>query len=203
MPSDSQSFDTFAKALPPSLFRTAVAVTGFATHYISSTDNKLAFDWDKFQEGVKGVKDDKLTVESFDQQTIYQESSEFQVMVDKVVEYLVKALGVAVTPAYLTELTEKIKSTFDGKNNESKDNFLWSWKEGSNTTVQYKVQFALPIDGTTDYFYSLVSTLNITAKCDNVEVLWGMINSSSSNYSVYIQAEKLIVVKDFVNPHSR
>ena len=61
--------------------------------------------------------------------------------------------------------------------------------------------FSVPNPDLPDWFYTLVTTIKLEADIQNESSWWGLVSSSSQNFSADISAMELIVQKGFRNPN--
>jgi len=176
----------------------------FAGSYVKlEKDDKRWFDWTAFKAAVDGYTGDDLTFDKFKTTTIAQSESTVKTMVDKIVKFLVTALSVIMDDAAIRSLTSTIEATYTNLKEKSSNGFLDFNKssDGHNSSWEYRIQFAFPNPDLPEFFYSLVTTIKLQADVTEEKAWWGLVGSSSKNFSATIDAMELVVMKGFKNPN--
>ena len=174
----------------------------FAGDYLAIEQKKSWFDWPSFKSAVGDYKGDDLTFDEFDKDTIAQNEYTVDVMVDKIVDFLAKALSVVLDPTAIVSLRAKVENTFTSLKEKSSDGFLSFNKstDGHNSSWEYRIQFAFPNPDLPNFFYSLVTTILLEADVVEESGWWGLTSSTSKNFSATIDAMELVVMKGFKDP---
>ncbi|KAF9256868.1 delta-endotoxin CytB [Marasmius fiardii PR-910] len=193
-------FDEFSK-LPGHLVPTSLQVAKFASHYLDLNPPK-SFQWPKFQEAVASYRGDDLALIKYDNNTIYQQERTVEIMVDKIVDFLKLALGVVLSAADIAALTQTILTTFTNLKVAESKNFADFTKTATNSSWQYRIQFAFPNPDLPDYFYSLVTTIKLQAAVHEETWWFGLKKETSSNFSAEIDSMRLAVQKGFKDPRA-
>lgn len=172
-------------------------------HDKETNKDKRWFDWDSFKTSVQQYDGDDLTFDKFKHNTIASSQSTVKIMVDKIVKFLVEALSVVLDESAIKSLSATIETTFTSLKEKSSNGFLDFSKsnDGHNSSWEYRIQFAFPNLDLPDYFYSLVTTIMLEADVSNESEWWGLVASSSKNFSATIDAMELVVMKGFKKPN--
>jgi hypothetical protein len=123
-------------------------------------------------------------------------------MAEKMVKFLVEALGVVMDESAVKALTSTIEATFTDLKEKSLNGSLYFSKssDGHNLSCEYRIRFAFPNPDLPDYFHSLVTTMKLEADMSSESDWWGLVGSSSKSFSSTIDAMKLVVVRGFKCP---
>ncbi|KAI4527791.1 delta-endotoxin CytB [Schizophyllum commune] len=195
---DSKYFQPFSK-LPSPLVPTSLQVMKFSGNFVKVSNDKKAFDWGGFKNAVNGYKGDDLTFDKFKENTIARSDATVKVMVDKIVKFLLEALSVVIDAG---ELAATIEATFTNLKSAKSNGWADFSKSSasSNSSWEYRILFAVPNAELEDFFYSLVTTIKLEADITEESSWWGLVSSSSKNFSATIDAMELVVQKGFRNP---
>jgi hypothetical protein len=168
-----------------------------------TNEDKRWFDWNSFKSSVDSYNGDDLTFDKYKSTSIARSESTVKTMVDKIVNFLVEALSVAMDDGAIKALTSTIEATFTNLKEKSSNGFLDFNKsnDGSNSSWEYRIQFAFLNPDLEDYFYSLVTTIKLEANVSDESAWWSLVSSSSKSFSATIDAMKLVVKKGFKNPN--
>ncbi|OCH88328.1 delta-endotoxin CytB [Obba rivulosa] len=198
---EPQHFDTFSK-LPPALVTTSIQVTKFSGSYVKfGSDQEIAsFDWISFKAAIDAYKADDLSFDKFKNTTIARSESTVNVMADKIAQFLLEALSVIIDKK---ELAATIEATFTNLKSASSNGWADFNKSSTyeNSSWEYRVLFSVPNPDLADWFYTLVTTIKLEADIQDESSWWGLVSSSSHNFSAEISAMELIVQKGFKNPN--
>lgn len=191
-------FQPFSK-LPSPLVPTSLQVMKFSGNFVKVSNDKKAFDWGGFKNAVNGYKGDDLTFDKFKENTIARSDATVKVMVDKIVKFLLEALSVVIDAG---ELAATIEATFTNLKSAKSNGWADFSKSSasSNSSWEYRILFAVPNAELEDFFYSLVTTIKLEADITEESSWWGLVSSSSKNFSATIDAMELVVQKGFRNP---
>jgi len=189
-------------ALPNELKPTSIQVLLFTSQYVDvEEDGKGRFNWPKFKEAINNYRGSDFAINGFNQSAIHQQTQEAQVMVEKVAKFLIDAFSASMD---MTRLAAQILNTFTHLKERSDSSFLQfsSNKEKRNSSYEYRILFTVPFTGDDDstYFYSLVTTITITADIMEESGWWGLTSSMSKNFGVQITAMEFVVKKGFTAP---
>ncbi|KAI0827135.1 delta-endotoxin CytB [Trametes gibbosa] len=195
---DPKYFQPFSK-LPGPLVKTSMQVMRFSERYVKVTDDKKAFDWSGFTKAIQDYEKDDLVFDKFKENTIARSDATVKVMVDKIVKFLLEALAVVIDAG---ELAATIEATFTNLKSAKSNGWADFNKSStsSNSSWEYRIMFAVPNPDLADFFYSLVTTIKLEANIQEESSWWGLVSSSSKNFSAMIDAMELVVVKDFKCP---
>ena len=169
----------------------------FAGRYLDQENKK--FDWVSFKKAVDNIHSDNLTFDDYKNVTINQSESTVDLMVSKIVQFLSEAFGAIIDPK---EFATTVLTTFTNlkvKSDAGFANFSKS-SDGSNTSFTYRIVFAIANKMVPTDFYSLVTTIKLTADIHEKSGWFGLTHSSSKNFSAEIDAMELVVAKDFQAP---
>nr|VEU13569.1 delta-endotoxin CytB [Schizophyllum commune] len=171
----------------------------FSGNFVKVSNDKKAFDWGGFKNAVNGYKGDDLTFDKFKENTIARSDATVKVMVDKIVKFLLEALSVVIDAG---ELAATIEATFTNLKSAKSNGWADFSKSSasSNSSWEYRILFAVPNAELEDFFYSLVTTIKLEADITEESSWWGLVSSSSKNFSATIDAMELVVQKGFRNP---
>lgn len=171
----------------------------FSGHYLKIEEVKKSFDWPGFKNGVSNYKGDDLTFDVFSETTINQGTVSVQSMVKKIVDFLAKALAVTIdTEALAATIEATFTNLKSAKSNGWAD--FSSSSHQSNSSWEYRIQFAVPNQDLTDFFWSLVTTIKLEADIQEESSWWGLQSSTEKNFSATIDAMRLVVMKGFKDP---
>ncbi|KAM3457072.1 hypothetical protein MY5147_008952 [Beauveria neobassiana] len=200
----STKFDNFSK-LPSGLVHTSLEVTKYAGDYLKLEKDKSWYDWKSFKQSLDQYKGDDLTFDKYKEVTIDQHERTVQIMVDQIVKYLVDVLSIALGAAEIKALTATIQATFTTLKEKSSHGWLNFNKSsnGTNSSWEYRIQFAFPNPDIPDYFYALITTIKLEADITDESEWWGLVASSSKNFSAEIKAMELIVKEGFKDPNRK
>ena len=164
------------------------------------SESKVAsFDWPGFKSAIDSYKGDDLSFDKFKVTTIARSEATVSIMVNKIAQFLLDALSVVIDK---TELSATIEATFTNLKSASFNgwaNFSKS-NNSQNSSWEYRVLFSVPNPDLPNWFYSLVTTIKLEADIQEEESWWGLVSSSSHNFSADISAMELIVQEGFHNP---
>ncbi|KAK8108243.1 delta-endotoxin CytB [Apiospora kogelbergensis] len=161
------------------------------------------FDWSSFTASINNYTGDDLTFDKYKNTVIASKESTVSTMVEKIVKFLLDALSLVLDETYIKALTSTIEATFTNLKEKSSNGFLdfKKSKNGQNSSWEYRVQFAFPNPDLSDFFYSLVTTIKLEANVSDESEWWGLVGSSSKNFSATIDAMQLVVRKGFKKPN--
>jgi len=182
----------------------SIQVMKFSSHFVhvgNDTDDNY-FNWGAFQKAVSDYKGDDLTFDKFKSNRINQSESTVKVMVDKIVAFLRDVLSILLPESEILALAATIESTFTNLKNAQSNGWadFSKSKSGENSSWEYRVLFAFPNPDLPDFFYSLVTTIKLEANIKEESSWWGLVGSSSRNFSAQIDAMELVVLKGFKDP---
>jgi hypothetical protein len=171
----------------------------FSGDYVRTANNTKSFDWTAFKAAVDKYPGDDLSFDKFKSTTIARSEATVDVMVQKIVDFLLQALSVVIDTK---ELAATITATFTNlKNASSHDSVAFhTTTTSSNSAWEYRILFALPNPDLTDFFYSLVTTIKLEANIQTEKEWWGLMSNTTKNFSATIDAMELVVMKGFKNP---
>ncbi|KZV60099.1 delta-endotoxin CytB [Peniophora sp. CONT] len=195
---DTKTFQPFSK-LPPSLVPTSLQVMKYTGNFVVITSDNKSFDWAAFKNSINSYTGDDLTFDKYKHTTIARSEATVKVMVDKIVKFLLDALSVVIDTV---ELAATIEATFTNLKT-AKSNGWADWSKSStssNSSWEYRILFAVPNPDLTEFFYSLVTTIKLEADIEEESSWWGLVSSSSKNFSATIDAMELVVMKGFRDP---
>ncbi|KAF8593353.1 delta-endotoxin CytB [Ceratobasidium sp. AG-I] len=194
--SDETNFDQY-ETLPQNLIGTSKQVQKFAGRYLDPASMK--FDWTNFKKAIDNYPGDDLTFDMYKNTTINQSTATVDLMVSKIVDFLKQALKVLIDA---TELRATIEATFLNLKQSSEKgwaNFSKS-NESHNSSFTYRVLFAFPNPKLPSDFYSLVTTVKLTADIKEESGWWGLTGSTSKNFAAVIDGLELVVTEGFKAP---
>jgi hypothetical protein len=201
--SETYSFDAYSK-LPEHLVATSKQVMKFAGHYVKIEGDSKSFDWQGFHQSVNNYRGDELTFDKLKDNTINQSEATVTVMVEKIVAFLKTVLNVVLSAADVASLTANIEATFTNLEVAYNEGFASFSKSSSsyNSSWEYRIVFAMPNPDLVNDFYSLVTTIELTADIKEKSSWWGLVGSTKKNFGAHITAMQLVVTKGFRDPHS-
>ena len=167
----------------------------FAGRYLNQ-ENK-SFDWKSFKAAIDDYDGVDLTFDKYKNQTINQSTSTVDTMVTKIAQFLIDALGAVIDQQ---ELTATILATFTNLKVNSESGFADYSKDASNTSFTYRIVFAIANKNIPSDFYSLVTTIKLTADIHEKSGWFGLTHSSSQNFAAEIDALELVVSEGFKAP---
>ncbi|KAF8650646.1 hypothetical protein AX16_005144 [Volvariella volvacea WC 439] len=187
--------------LPEELIPSSMQVMKFSGKYLKLEDDKAYFDWTNFKKAIDDYKGDDLSFDKYDRSTINQQEQEAKLMVDKIAKFLHDAFAASID---MSKLAAIILNTFTNLETESESGFLQFSKSSTkkNSSWEYRVLFSVPFgEHAPSYFYSLVTTILITADIEEKSGWWGLTSSTKKNFGVQIDALELVVKKGFRAPN--
>ncbi|SFX34731.1 toxin [Thermoactinomyces sp. DSM 45891] len=135
--------------------------------------------------------DNGLPIVAAVNQTVYNQTAEVQVMLDKVLSVLkatLGALGAIEDPALIGALTTAIQNTFlNLQSQESGAWILWKSEEAHKTTYLYQVMFGIQNADTGAVMLICPVSFYIEANMSKHE-LFGITTSSNESFSVQMQS---------------
>ena len=169
----------------------------FAGRYLDQENKK--FDWGSFKKAIDDYDGSDLTFDKYQNTTINQSTATVDTMVNKVVQFLVDALGAVIDPK---ELAATILATFTNLKQQSDAGFADFSKtsDATNTSFTYRIVFAVANKNIPSDFYSLVTTIKLTANIHEESGWWGLTHSTSKNFAAEIDALELVVTEGFRAP---
>jgi hypothetical protein len=198
---------------------TSKQVMKFSGHYVKIDGDTKSFDWKGFTSAVNNYTGDtqpllfrttvvncytgdELTFDKVQDNTINQQEATVKVMVDKITKFLSEALSVALSAKDIEALAANIETTFTNLKSASETGFASFHKSSSasNSSWEYRVLFAFPNEDLPTDFYSLVTTILLTANIKEESSWWGLVSSTSKNFGANITAMELVVSKGFRDP---
>ncbi|KAF9466916.1 delta-endotoxin CytB [Collybia nuda] len=185
--------------LPEDLIPTSMQVMKFSGQHLSLEEDNTYFDWPGFKTAIDHYTGDDLSFDRYDKSTINQQSQEAGAMIDKVAQFLKDAFNAVVD---MTQLAAIILNTFTNLKEHSESGFLQFSKSDDkhNSSWEYRVLFSVPFQNTPSFFYSLVTTIKITADIEEESSWWGLTSSTKRNFGVQVDALQLVVQKGFRAP---
>lgn len=192
-------FDQFSR-LPGNLLSTAIQVMKFASNFLNVATT--VFDWQGFLDAINAYRGSDLALSKYQNNSIHQQTATVEVMVNKIVDFLRSALSVVLTSTEIEALRANVEATFTNLETATDEGWAsFSYNNiAQNSSYEYRVLFAFPNADLPDWFYSLVTTIKLTADIREQSSWWGLVSSSSKNFSAEITAMELIVQQGFVNP---
>jgi len=186
-------------ALPNELKPASMQVLKFSQRYLKLETDKKWFDWAGFKKAADDYPGSDLVIAKFNQSTIIQQSQTASVMVDKVAKFLSEAFSASIDKSKIAAI---ILNTFTNLKEKGGSGFMQfsSNKEKNNSSWEYRVLFSVPFENDGAYFYSLVTTITITADVVEQSSWWGLTSSTSKNFGVEINIAELVVEKGFKAP---
>ncbi|KAF8800407.1 delta-endotoxin CytB [Phlegmacium glaucopus] len=200
-PNDAGPFQPLNK-LPADLIHTSIQVSQFVGPFVIIKDDVKYFDWPGFKKRVDDYSGGDLSFDAFKDTNISRTESTVSTMVDKIVAFLQDALSVALDEKALKQLTATITATFTNLKESKSEGWASFNRESSsnNSSWEYRLLFAIPMEDVPTFFYSLVTTIKLIADIHEESSWWGLKSSSSKNFSAEIMAMELVVEKNFKNP---
>jgi hypothetical protein len=200
-PPEPQPFDRYSK-LPEALVPTSKQVMKFSGRYVKIDKDLKWFDWKAFLAAINAYQGDELTFDNLKDNTINQQEATLDVMVDKIVKFLLNVLTIALPGADVLALKAAIELTFTTLKAAKQIGFASFSKssESHNSSWEYRLLFAVPNPDLKDDFYALVTTIKLSADIKEESSWWGLVSSSQKNFSANITAMQLVVTKGFKDP---
>ncbi|KAJ8077080.1 hypothetical protein PM082_001503 [Marasmius tenuissimus] len=187
--------------LPDQLISIAREVTSFAGHFVESREPK-AFKWTEFKNSVDEYPGDDLTFNKFKSSSIDRQEATVSDMAQKIVDALRLTISPNLTGENIVALyksLEKTSTSLDVAKTSGWADFSKS-SSGSESSWQYRVQFAFPNPDLPSYIYSLVTTIKLEADIKD-EASWrGLQSDTKKNFSAEIEAIEFLVMKGFESP---
>ena len=182
-----------------SLIPTALEVLKFCGSSVIIKEDKKYFDWPGFKKHVDDYKGDDLSFDFFKDTNLSYDEVKVSIMVKDIVAFLKNALKVVVDAQFFEDLRATIEATFTHLKKASEDGWAsFSHKTGaSNSSWEYRLLFANPADELPDYFFTLVTTIKLTASIIEESSWWGLESSTSKDFSAAIDTMELVVRKGF------
>jgi hypothetical protein len=183
---------------------TSRQVMKFAAHSVKMSGDKKTFDWKGFQNAIGSYDDVDLVFDRVKELTINQSTATVSVMAGKLASLLKDAFAMAMKPSDVASLTKGIESTFTGLETAHEQGFASFSKgtSGHNSSWEYRIVFAFPNPKVEEDFYSLVTTIYLTADIVDESSWWGMQSSTSHNFAAKATCMRLVVTKGFKDPVS-
>ncbi|KAF9258011.1 delta-endotoxin CytB [Marasmius fiardii PR-910] len=225
---ESIPFDSLSK-LEPGLVPTALQVSKFASHYLHIETNPRWFDWDSFIQAIsRYAGDDLVLVAIEDRQPMSSDSSSgrylfkiasndpsalprapplgIPIPVTEIVDWIAYIItSVVGMPFDRPPVHAIVENAFTNLKWATESGFadFHSSSTGTNSSYEYRVQFAAPIGGSSDLFLSFVSTLALEADIKTESSWWGLTSSTEAKFVARIVGIKVRVTKGFMDPYPR
>lgn len=199
---DDQTYFNTIFEIPESLKPTAWQIVNFASCFVEvDAEDKKSFQWGNFTDAVNAYGGDDLTVSKYQNTNIHQETATVDTMVQKITAYLQGALSVTLGDKDIEYLTDHIKDTFTNL----KETQEHGWADFSKTihgysSWEYRLVVAFPNPDLQEYFYALVTTIDIKADILEESTWWGLSRSTKKDFSAGINVMELAVKDGFKNP---
>ena len=142
-----------------------------------------------------------LKQEKFDGTSIHQGSASVSTMVDKISRYVSDTFQ--VSDAFdLKELTATVETTFTNLKTSTESGFadFSNSSTSSNSSYEYRVAFSFPHKSDSSKFHCLVATIILQANIKHESSWWGLVSSTTKDFSATITGMQLEVTKGFISP---
>ncbi|KAF8657983.1 hypothetical protein AX16_002143 [Volvariella volvacea WC 439] len=186
--------------IPEDLIPTSIQVMKMSGKYLKLEHDKAFFDWPGFKNAIDHYSGEDLSFDKYDESTINQQSQEAKLMVDKIAKFLHDAFAASID---MSKLAAIIMNTLTNLEEQSSSGFLQFSTDTvkRNSSWEYRVLFSIPFgEHAPSYFYSLVTTIMITADIEERTGWWGLTSSTKKNFGAEINALELVVKKGFKAP---
>ncbi|GAB1525835.1 hypothetical protein RhiTH_009001 [Rhizoctonia solani] len=195
MSENKETFDEFS-LLPgdPKLRQGAARVGKYVQRFAKPSGDDTRFEWDKFKQNLDDRPDADIFADDINHQHIVQQQNTAGVMVDKIIDFMIKVSRIAITEDYKLALTARVKATFiEEKPNHVEGGLFNFYQEdnGNSVSFSYRLLFHVPDPNSKDYFQTLVSTITLKAKTHSKKTWWGLSHDSSNEYSADVDCMKL------------
>ncbi|EUC60563.1 hypothetical protein RSOL_352320, partial [Rhizoctonia solani AG-3 Rhs1AP] len=191
--SDAPVFDEYG-TLPGHLVDPAKQVMKFTGYFLVVTTQY--FDWDKYKTAIDNRPDYNLIIEAYESQNITQQNNTVSTMVDRIGDVLYRVAGSSGFDR--DAMTERVKIAFTSLETQESSGFAYWERSGSNSAFTYRILFAVPNRYVDTDFYSLVTTVKLTADIYEKSTWFGLSRESRHNFSAQVNTMRLACSKDFV-----
>ncbi|PIL28911.1 transporter [Ganoderma sinense ZZ0214-1] len=189
-----------AKPLPDSLLHAGAKVMKLSNRFIifGESQDIEGLDWPAFKDVVAAHPPHTLTLAKFESTSITNHAGSVDDMAGKIARYLydtfsLEGIDNAGLRAHITAAFECVGKA------ESAGFFGSSTYEAHGTSWEYRIVFAVPNPSNPDWFYSVVTTIKLTADIYEHKGLFGIGNESRHNFSADITGMELSVNKDYAD----
>ncbi|CAE6421363.1 unnamed protein product [Rhizoctonia solani] len=187
-------FDEYG-SLPGHLVNPAKQVMKFSGYFLNVSTNQ--FDWVAYKNAIDNRPDYNLIIEAYESQSIAQTNDTVSTMVDRIGQVIYRAAG-SETGFDKDAMTERVKYAFTTLQIQEDSGFAYWERSGSNSAFTYRILFATPNKYVDTDFYSLVTTVKLTADIYEKSTWFGLSYTSRHNFSAQIDTIRLACSKDFV-----
>ncbi|KAM5534739.1 hypothetical protein V8D89_011603 [Ganoderma adspersum] len=191
------SFDEFSK-LPPPLFPAAAKIMKLSNAYVVFNDAQkvTGFNWGGFKDAIVAHPGTDLAFDKLQSTSITNQTASVDDMSSKIAQFLVDTF--ALRSNNTDGLKAQINSAFNNLDKKEKSGWFSSYKnEGHGSSWEYRIVFALPNPDHADWFYSVVSTIKLTADILETQGWFGLTSESRHNFTADITAMELVVNKSY------
>ncbi|TDK37321.1 hypothetical protein E2F50_10625 [Rhizobium deserti] len=133
----------------------------------------------------------KLAIMNSYQSTVSQENSVVSGMIDKILDVLKTAIGVALGQKSIDQITAAVTDAFTNLKSQDGDAWIfWQKREAHKTVYSYAILFAVQDESTGRVMLAFPMSLEIEVNVEFEKVLWITVKDSH-NYSVKVDAMKI------------
>ncbi|PIL27508.1 transporter [Ganoderma sinense ZZ0214-1] len=177
------AFDEFSK-LPAPLIPAAAKIMKLSNRFVVFDDAQkvTSFNWGGFKDAVVAHPGTDLAFDKLQATSITNQTASVDDMASKIAQFLVD------TFALKANNTDGLRAQI---NSASYHN------EGHGSSWEYRIVFALPNPDHADWFYSVVSTIKLTADILETRGWFGLTSESKHNFTADITAMELVVNKSY------
>ncbi|PIL27518.1 transporter [Ganoderma sinense ZZ0214-1] len=191
------AFDEFSK-LPAPLIPAAAKIMKLSNRFVVFDDAQkvTSFNWGGFKDAVVAHPGTNLAFDKLQATSITNQTASVDDMASKIAQFLVDTFALKANNT--DGLRAQINSAFN--NLEKKENSGWFssyHNEGHGSSWEYRIVFALPNPDHADWFYSVVSTIKLTADILETRGWFGLTSESKHNFTADITAMELVVNKSY------
>ncbi|PIL27370.1 transporter [Ganoderma sinense ZZ0214-1] len=191
------SFDEFSK-LPAPLIPAAAKIMKLSNAYVVFNESQkvTSFNWGGFKDAVVAHPGTDLAFDKLQSTSITNQTASVDDMAGKIAQFLVDTF--ALKSNNTDGLKAQINSAFNNLNKKESSGWFSSYKnEGHGSSWEYRIVFALPNPDHADWFYSVVSTIKLTADILETQGWFGLTSESKHNFTADITAMELVVNKSY------
>ncbi|KAF9258003.1 delta-endotoxin CytB, partial [Marasmius fiardii PR-910] len=197
----STPFDSLSK-IDPSLVPTALQISKFAGHYLHIEIDRRWYDWDSFLQAILRYGGDDLVIVPIEDPPPTNIPIPVTEIVDWIAYIITSVVGMPFDRPPVHAIVENAFTNLKWATESGFADFISS-STGTNSSYEYRVQFAAPIGGSSNLFLSFVSTLALEADIKTESSWWGLTSSTKARFVARIVGIKVRVTKGFMDPYPK
>lgn len=188
-----------ANLLPAHFKPASREVSKLSSQFVLIENDKREFHWRLFSNTINQYQASELTQSKFKSAKIKRGDATVEVMSSRVIDFFTSVLSVRVDDEMEKNIYGTIRETFSDLQGQRTKNFasFSNSSVGNNVSWEYRLLYAVAMSDCDDYFYAIVMTVRVEANVEDRESWWGLVHSSSKDFSATIDTMELEVAKNF------